>query len=259
MARSSASQAISAAGAASFTWNGTDSTGKTVSDEAYLYILEAADGVKTATYSPAPPAGTGTVTCSQDSYDPYKNDPLTISYSPSQPARVNLTVNWYGQKVNVMDAAAHAAGSYTFDWDGRNSSGTILADSVEASCTVASLLRENYIVTTGDTPKVSNLKTDPYEMQFSYGEFTRIKYTLSRGANVTVKVVFPAGSEITVVNNQLRTAGSHEVEWTGLDPGDTTGMKFLMSQEGTYTVSLQAVNPVTGSSSTTKGTLVIRQ
>ncbi len=254
------SKNVTAVGAASFTWEGKDSTGKTVSDEAYLYILEATDGVKTATYSPAPPAGTGTVTCSKDSYDPYKNDPLTISYSLSQPARVNLTVNWYGQKVNVMDAAAHAAGSHTFDWDGRNSSGTILADRAEAACTVASLLRENYIITTGDTPKVSNVKTDPCEIQLSYGEFTRIKYTLlSREANMTVKVVSPAGSEITLVSSQLQTAGDHEVEWTGLDPADTTGKKFLMSQEGTYTVSIQAVNPVTGSSSTTKGTLVIRQ
>ena len=50
-----ATQTCSAAGAYLFTWNGRNSAGQGVPDEAYLYILETTDGVTTALYSPARP------------------------------------------------------------------------------------------------------------------------------------------------------------------------------------------------------------
>ena len=257
-----ATQIISSAGAQMFTWDGKNSVGNVVADEAYLYVIEATDGVTTVTYSPAPPTGTGTVTCSKDSYDPFKNDPMTVSYSLTQPGRVKIDITWESQTFTVVSSLARATGSYTFDWDGRNpTTGKILPDgaNVTAVCTETSLFRENHIITTGNTPKITGIKTDPYEMQLSYGEFTRIKYTLSRVANVTVTVVSPSGTSITLVNNQPQTAGTQEVEWKALDASDTTAKKFLVSQEGIYTVSIQAVNPATGTSSTTKGVLQIRQ
>jgi flagellar hook assembly protein FlgD len=253
------SQTIQSAGPSSFTWDGRDSTGKVVPDEAYLYFLTATDGVATATYSPVIPAGTGTVSCSQGAgYDPYRNDTLMISYSVALPARVNLFVNLSGSIFKVMDSVPYASGNYTFDWNGRSSNGTILTGGTAlAQCAVASLLRENVIITSGDTPKVTLLKTDPYDIQLSYGEFTRITYTLSRDANVTVTLLPTTGAAITFLNNQAQTAGAHEIKWDGVDPSDSSGKKLLISPEGGYTVSIQAVNPVTGASSVAKGSLRI--
>ena len=257
-----ATQTIAAAGAHMFTWNGSDSAGKIVSDEAYLYILEATDGVTTATYSPAPPTGTGTVSCTGDDYDPFKNDPMTVNYSLTQAGRVKIDITWESQTFTVVSSLARAAGSYTFDWNGRSPSDKILpqTSNIVVACSATSLFGENHIVTTGDTPVISLLKTDPYEVQLSYGEFTLIKYTLSRDANVTVKLISPTGTGITLISSEPQTADvEQEVKWDGLDPGDTTGKAFLVSQEGTYTVSVQAVNAATGASATAKGLLLIRQ
>ena len=125
---------------------------------------------------------------------------------------------------------------------------------------MASLLRENYIVATGDTPKVSNVKTDPRRnpvlLRRVYEDQIR---PLTRGQCDGQGRVSRGFGDHAHQQPQSQTAGDHEVEWNGLDPADTTGKKLLVSQEGTCTVSVPAVNPVTGSSSTAKGTLVIRQ
>ena len=252
------SQAAATAGAYSFTWDGKNNAGSVVSDEAYLYILEVTDGIASDNYSPAPPTGTGTVSCTQGaSYDPYKNEPLTIDYSLTQPGRVDLSITWEGQQFKIMDGVPHMSGSYTHDWDGRNLQGHILTPGSTVDCSVAALLRENYIITTGDTPKTTQVKTDPYYLHLAYGQFTRIKYALSREADVTVNVISPSGSHITLISSQRKIAGAHEFEWNGLDVADSTGKQFLVSQEGTYTISIKAVNPATGSSAIAKGSLKI--
>jgi flagellar hook assembly protein FlgD len=249
-------QTCTAAGV--FTWNGTDNTGKVVPDEAYLYIIEVSDGIRSVSYSPAAPTGTGSVTCSQTpNSDPLSNVPMTISYTPSLPSRVNISVSWGSQSFNILSGFAATSGSHQFVWDVRNPSGQPLDYGAGTACSIASLLRENYIITTGDTPVISELKTDPYTMSLSYGQFTRIEYTLSRDSNVTVQIASPSGATINLVNNQLQAAGQQELEWTGMDPNDTTGKNALVSEEGNYRVTVQAVNPVTGSSSTSRGNVQI--
>jgi flagellar hook assembly protein FlgD len=253
------SQACSAAGAYLFTWNGQDNSGRTVPDEAYLYILEAVNGTQTGLYSPAAPTGTGSVTCSQDTYNPYKNNPLTISYTVSQPERVDLTIAWGNSPFKVMDGVPHLPGTYTFDWDGRNPGGSILGNGGVAHCAVPSLLRENHIITSGDAVKITSIMTDPYEMHLAFGQFTRIKYTLSKDANVTVKLISPAGSIITVISNEYQAAGAHEVQWNGLDSADPAGARALFTEEGDYRVSIQAINPSTNTSTTARGSLKVKQ
>ncbi|MFA5073213.1 MAG: fibronectin type III domain-containing protein [Nitrospirota bacterium] len=247
-----------AAGACSFTWNGKNNTGMVVPDEAYLLILAASDGAKTDTYSPLQPTGTGTVSCSQSTgLDPVKNIPLVVTYNPTQASRVNINISWGSQNFKIQDAVAAAPGSHTYTWDGRNPSNKLLDVGAQSSCTIASLIRENHIITTGDTISATDIKTDPYAMQLAYGHLTKIKYTLPRNANVTVKLTSPSGTVITLVSNQLQTAGQPETTWNGMDTSDTTGKKTLVTEEGDYMVTIQAVNPVTGTSSITKGNLRI--
>jgi flagellar hook assembly protein FlgD len=254
-----ASQDCSVAGAYLFTWEGKTTAGTVVPDEAYLAILEASNGVSNYIYSPVQPTGTGTVNCSQsESFDPLSNQPMTVTYTPGQPSRVDISISWGSLNFKILDAFPATPGNYSYDWDGRNPSGTLLDIGAQSSCSVASLLRENYIITTGDTPRASDLKTDPYMMHFAYGQFTRIKYTLSKDANVTVKLISPSGTIITLANGQLQSTGPHEIEWNGTDASDATGKKALAAEEGDYLVSVQAVNPVTGTSSTTRGNVRIK-
>lgn len=225
------SQVMTAAGASSFTWDGKDSTTKVVPD------------------------GTGSITCSQSEYNPITNMPMTITYTPSQPSRVTITVAWGTQNYKLIDALPSLATTNTFDWIGMNTSQKALANGAAATCTINSLLPENHIITTGDTPKVTMLKTDPYQLSLAYGQFSRIKYTLSRQSNVTIKLVSPSGVSNTLVNNLPQTSGSYELEWTSTNLTDESGKSFFVAEDGDYTVSIQATNPVTGTNSTTKGNL----
>ncbi len=254
-----ASQNFATAGTYSFNWDGKNNAGMVVPDEAYLYILEASEGTRTDSYSPTQPTGTGTITCSQSSnFDAISNTPMIVTYTPGQPMRLNISISWGSQNFNILNAFPDVAGSHTYSWDVRNPAGNPLDSGAQSSCSVASLIRENHIITSGDSPKVNSLKTDPYVMAFAYGQFTRIKYALSRDSNVTVNLVSPTGATtITLVNNQFQSAGPQETDWYGTDPADITGKKALVSEAGDYIVSIQAVNPVTGTSSIVRGNLRI--
>lgn len=249
-------QNVSNAGVFSFTWDGKDNAGNVLRDSDYLYVLSASAGSATATYSPAAPTGTGTVTCTQEaSSDPYKNDPLTISYSVSRAARIDIRISAGLTTFSVLENVGHAAGNYTFDWDGRDKSGAIVSAGAVAKCYVMSLLYDNHIVTTGDAPKIASLQSDPYEINLAYGHIARIKYNLLKDANVTVKLTPPAGTAITLVDNQLQTAGPIEVAWNGLF--DQQDKLFAVSQEGVYTIQVIARNPLTGSEYQMRGSLSV--
>ncbi|RII28373.1 MAG: hypothetical protein CXR31_00305 [Geobacter sp.] len=247
-----------AAGNYAFNWNGTDLSGRVVPDEAYIYILNASDGTRTDGYTPPVPLGSGSVTCTQSEYNPIKNIPMTITYVPTLPSRININISWGTQRYKVMDAVPTLAATGTYDWFGMDPSQTVLAKGALATCTIASLLPENFLITTGDTPKVTMLKTDPYQISLSYGQFTRIKYTVSRQSNVTIKVVSPSGVAAILQDNLLQAAGDYEMEWTLADLNDAFGKNFAVSEEGDYAVSIQATNPGTGSYSITKGNLKVK-
>ena len=121
-----------------------------------------------------------------------------------------------------------------------------------AYCSVPSLLAENAIITTGNMPRITYVKTDPYQIQLSYGQFAKVRYALSKQANVTVELLPPKASGITLVDNLLHAAGEYEVVW---DASVSTGSGFRVSEEGDYTVWVQAKDPITGAASATRGNL----
>ncbi len=243
-----------AAGPYSISWNGTGSTGNVVPDEAYLYILNATDGTRADSYNPPAPTGVGSVTSSQGAYYPRRNVPLTIRYSVTQAERVDIKISWGSQNFKIMDGVPHFPGSYTYEWDGRNPAGTMLNGGGTARCSAPSLLAENVIITTGNTPTVTDVKADPYQVQLSYGQFTRVKYAISKPAKITIKLLPPTSAGITLVDNVLQAAGQYVVEW---DPSVSTGSGIAVSDEGDYTVWVQAKDPVTGASSLTRGNLSV--
>jgi len=248
-----------AAGPYSFTWDGKNTAGTVVPDEAYLYILDANDGTRTDGYTPNAPTGSSTLSCTQGTgFDPVKNLPMSVMYSVAQPSRVSINVSWGVFRYTVLDASPEMPGSHTFIWDGRSPDNKLLdTDARLYKCSIASLLPENYIITTGDTVKVVGLKTDPYALHLAYGQPTRITYTLSRAAIVTLKLISSSGAAFMLIDNQLQASGLQGIEWNGMDVADTTGRKTLIAEKGDFMVAVQAVNPETGTNSTTRANLRI--
>ena len=275
-----ASQNCSTTGAYLFTWNGKDNSGRTVPDDAYLYILEAtADGARTGYYCPdASVAGGDDPINSSVSggFDPSRNIPMTVNYSVPTAARCSIMVavpraHWDTIPAWVYYMAKDVPlppGNNTFIWDGRGPDGMVVVNpsmiipgtTVQYDVTVvcaSAPLRENYIITTGDTPKLDQVKTDPSAIQLSYGQFTRITYHLTLDSNVTITLTSPTGAVTTLLSNQAQSAGDHEFDWNGINAADTSGKKCVLSAEGNYRVGVTAVNPVSGSSSTTYGGLQV--
>jgi flagellar hook assembly protein FlgD len=171
---------------------------------------------------------------------------------------MNYPNKWPNLFIPILSNFPAAAGSNLFTWDGRNTTGKISPSGGSVYCSLASTMRENVIITSGDKPLVSNLSTDPYSVNLSYGEFAQIKYTLSTDANVTITLVpTSGGTSLQLMPSTLKGAGTHELTWQGIDLLDTSGKKFVISSEGYYTVTIQAVNPVTGASSTARASLKI--
>ena len=182
---------------------------------------------------------------------------MTITYSLSQPARVNITAGWANRQYSVATSVPQTPENQSFVWDGISSGGTILAPYADISCTIASYLPENHIITKGDTIVITGLQADPYAMHISYGQITRISYTLSRDAVVTVQLVPPSGSGITLLDNQHQDAGNQTLsDWTGLDTTDATGKRLLLYPISTdiyYMIKIQAINPQTGTTAIARG------
>ena len=111
-------------------------------------------------------------------------------------------------------------------------------------------LRENHIITSGDAPKITNVKNRSQRDTALLRSIYENKYHLSRDASVTITLISPTGAETTLVNSGAQSAGDQEFDWNALDSADASGKKFVLSAEGSYTVRVKAANPVTGSSST---------
>ena len=246
------------AGTFLFEWDGHDDSGTNVPDEAYLYVLSADNGTQSAIYAPQTRQDSASVVCSQESnYYPYKNDPLTIDYETNLPSRVDIHISWGPLYFKIMDSKPHLPGAYTFDWDGRDPDDTILNGGGVAYCTSPAALPENTLITTGDSVQVTDLTVDPREIGLSFGQFTRIHYTLAADAIVTIQLVSPSGQHLTLVNEDVESSGSYEYFWNVYSAQDVTGKEFEISEEGAYQVLIQAHNPTTGTKTIRKAYLGI--
>ena len=95
-----------------------------------------------------------------------------------------------------------------------------------------------------------NVKSDPYLINFCYGEQTSIRYTLDREAEVTI-TLFPLDQDVSspdaviLVDHETQSAGEHTASWEGTDAADVRHVLF--SREGLYSFVIEAtVDNITG-------------
>jgi parallel beta-helix repeat protein len=255
-----------APGTHSILWDGSGGSGLPLPDDAYIYVLEADAGSgRTDKYAPSGGRGVGSGSGSVDpSYNPYINDFWTMVYANFSPGRVTMQVTPTAQPTfNVFTEEAHETGSFTIEWDGRNTSGAIVTPASSVYFPPPITLRPNYILLKGDTPRMTGIGSTPYRILMSYAHVSRLSFTLERDATVTVKVLPPGvnnpsdPSAREIMAATPLAAGAYEVLFDPVDPSDPDEATLLFDAEGPYTFAVEAVNPATGTTAMRRGVVTM--
>jgi flagellar hook assembly protein FlgD len=258
-----------AAGTHSAVWDGRNGAGQIVPDEFYIYVVEARapsgrfDKFNYYTFPDYWDFYELSVPASATAYNPYKNEFVHFDFQLPTPGYWILRVygvangasfDFYPQLNQPMEPNVIQTGF----WDGRDPSGKILTGTESIYFYIPHIhsraLKSNYILVKDGRPGVPgvSIKSDPYIAYLSYGQFTRLKYTLEQAANVTVTIKDPqTGAETTLVANQPQSAGSQEIAWDGVSGGK------LVPTEGHYTFTVTATHPVTGFSTVRRGNITV--
>ena len=189
-------------------------------------------------------------------------------YDSGYPAgRVTMRVTPSGEgPFNVFEGEPHEPGeTFTIIWDGRRPNGTLVESSCQIYFPPPVPLYPNYIIVrsasqvpviSGQAPYIE-VKSDPYLVNFSYGEYTKLLYNIDRDAVVTIKVLPPGVTDpespiaLVVLDHENQAAGDHTVTWDGIIEGDSNNI--FLKQEGIYTFVIEATSA--GKTSEWKGFL----
>jgi hypothetical protein len=270
-------QNFSSGGVHSIGWDGTDQSGDTVPEEAYVIELNATDGVSSGQYlAPACSGCASSGTYTNDTiFSTAKNDfwktiytypsagnPLPVASAVR--ARLNITAG-----TNFFTPyQVHEPGSFPLVWNGRHPDTGLIVSGGLGLVPELVPLRDNIILVKGTAPAVTGLgaapnieiKSNPYRVSHSYGQFSQTAYQLDQDAYVSVKLLPPGVGDpndpaaIEVMANQLQSGAQiHTVDWRGHDAVDTNNI--LVSEEGLYTFSIEATSAASGLTTVYRGAL----
>jgi spore germination protein YaaH/flagellar hook assembly protein FlgD len=115
----------------SWAWDGRDSAGHVVPDGRYVFRVWGLDRAGNQTLRDLPITVDRTirrVTWSRASFVPSRGQTATVSFALARAASVSVAIDRAGTVVRgIWKAKPLAAGSYTWTWNGRTSSGALLA------------------------------------------------------------------------------------------------------------------------------------
>ena len=122
---------FSAATAGSWVWNGRDSAGRVLPDGRYVLRIWGLDRAGNQTIRDLPitiDRTIRTVTWSRTSFVPSRGQTATVSFALTRAASVTVSIDRAGTVVRgIWKAKPVAAGTYRWTWNGRTSSGALLA------------------------------------------------------------------------------------------------------------------------------------
>jgi hypothetical protein len=228
-------------GANTSSWNGRDDASAMLPFKAYSFTIEATTGTRFGLYCPeyinAPDIDFDDM-AADSLYDPYKNEPLQLDYTPTVPAWVNIKIVDANNEFTILRSLTtwvpQSDDAHEALWDGRTNGGAMVADAVKVYA-YGQMLPDNAVVTEPRSNAVSALTCEPYLFRPIYREVTNINYTIAGAAKVTVKVYDPDGSLFATLqtDSSPRSAGSYSVQWAG-----TNGSGKRPYKEGSYRVEI---------------------
>ena len=245
---------VQPAGSYTLTWNGLSDSGVTMAPNTYTVEVNAVNTAGTDTK-------TASVTIANDSTSVTAPNITNVYGTPtpfnpnSENTRIYFTLDKTATvSVDVLDTNSNSirnlangtsltAGTYYYEWNGRNSSGNLVNDGtyrvrVNASNTAGSDTEYASVeVKTSTNGGSCDLVTSDYANPSTFNpnnDSSLIYYTLSRTADVTVRIKDGSSTVRTLVDNDSLTSGSKISSWNGRDQdGD-----FVSN--GTYTYEIRA-------------------
>ncbi len=227
-----------------YEWDGRDGGGDIVEHSAYVYVITAEDAFgRVGTFDPPYVYGEASVTdCSVTpiDYDPYRNEPIYINYTLSAPAWVTIGGEYPANFPKfLLEGAPRDEGPNTEVWDGRDGLGNIVQEDFTVS--IKTEILPCVFTVIGDTTlKIDELQTEAYRIIPTYNQISTIYYSITRDADITVRIFDPNGSSWIIADFPGQTAGSHSVEWDGTDD-----QGLMVNVEGNYRVELTASDGTT--------------
>jgi nitrous oxidase accessory protein NosD len=269
------------AGLNSISWNGRDQLGARVQKGAFVFVIEASDGSHVGRYDPTnvvdrlvPIADIQDVNTNCDAI---RNTFASVSVTTPERGLLGIAVVTSFSEIIYpfgINGTPVPAGTTILYWDCRDPLTGALV-SLPAGH-FSSFLRypPNIILVDGvdGSAKIKGtgvnveVKSDPYLIYLSYGQFTKISYSLALfGATTTqvdIKLLPPSvlnfdDADAVLVFSGVQSAGDQQITWKG-EVGTVENSKRATSRaEGAYTFAIKTTT--NGVSSIYRGTLSVYQ
>jgi len=214
-------------------WDGTDDPGNIVSDGAYYFVAEAImPGGLSQTYDLTGTGITGTRRSIGGyranfpyTFAPYEDQFCTITYNVPVAGKVVADIcpySYYGERVRtLLQFEPQGRGSHTIYWDGMKDDGTMVPPNTRWLVTIWSYdISPNGVVVEGSKPEITDLSADPNyycpdePIPTGFRQLN-ISFTLSKTANVIVKIYDSNNTLVRTISQSNLPAGENTISWDG--------------------------------------------
>lgn len=227
---------VQPAGSYALTWNGASDSGTTMLPNTYTVEVNAVNtagtDIKTASVTIAndiiPSVTAPNITNVYGTPTPFNpnSENTRIYFTLDKTATVSVDVlDGNSNSIrNLTNGTSITAGTYYYEWNGRNSSGNLVSDStyrlrVNAGNTAGSDTEYTSVeVKTSTNGGSCDLVTTHYVNPGTFNPNNTdalINYNLSRTATVTVRIKNGSSTVRTLVDNQSLSSGSKVTSWNG--------------------------------------------
>lgn len=226
-------------------WNGKNDAGVVLPADVYYFTIKAEDaGGRFGEYDPVYVPGTTVIQTGSlvtpSNFDPYKGETANVNYDLAIPAWATIKVGVAGALgYNRLLISNQPRDVHNTDiWDGRSDNGSFVGTgSYVVYGFNLNILPDNAMVIKSNV-KIEELSANPYVIYSAHGDITKITYTVSENAVITLEVLNPSGVKIrTLVNKKSQRAGTYTEPWNGEDDYGR-----IVSVEGNYKVKLTVLD-----------------
>lgn len=250
-------------GLQSLTWDGKDKSGQIVDSGIYTYRLmgstknekEASDLIGTITIDFETPE-VKILNISPDPFVPSDNNEVTVTYSLSKKAYTTVEIfDSFDNLIKAVETDSDKLSGINFSvWDGRNSSGGLVANGTYKVTVTArdeagnSTSESGYVNVKHLPPEITAVKDspDPFNPKKTVNT---IEYDITKDAITTIKLYNSENNLIATLFEGNANMGSNAVQWNGCD---STGS---IVPDGTYKYTINAKDIYGGRALPVSGTI----